>query len=378
MLPPTIHDVRPLSKSAMKLLVLAQIPPPLHGQSLMVRTMVEGLPAHGIALHHVPLNLSRDHADIGRWRPGKVFTVLAACFRAVAARFSQHCDTLYYVPAPGKRGALYRDWVVMLLCRPFFRQLVLHFHNGGLGDWLATQATGPERGLTRLLLGRANLALVLSESLCADAAALSARRIAVVPNGIADPCPDWTPRPAGHEAVFQVLFLGLGSEDKGLFAAAEAVLAANRQLAANQLRLVVAGAFPDAATQSRFQALLQSHPEVIHHAGFVTGAGKAELLRTSNCLCLPTRYAHEAQPLVLLEALAHDLHIVATDWRGIAATLPAGTPLVPPGDTAALAGALLALHAKDDTPAGEARRYFLSHFTAEQHLATLAAELRRM
>ena len=326
----------------------------------------------------MPLNVSRDHADIGRWRPGKILTVLAACFRAVDARFSHHCDTLYYVPAPGKRGALYRDWVVMLLCRPFFRKLVLHFHTGGLGDWLATQATAPERGMTRLLLGRANLAIVLSESLRADAAALSARRIAVVPNGIADPCPDWTPRPAGQRSVFQVLFLGLCAEDKGLFDAAEAVLAANRQLSANQLRLVVAGAFADAATQSRFQALRHAHSGVIHHAGFVTGAGKADLLRTSDCLCLPTRYAHEAQPLVLLEALAHDLHIVATDWRGIAATLPAGTPLVRPGDTAALAGALLTLHAKGDVPPGGGRRHFLARFTAEQHLATLAAELRRL
>ena len=62
----------------MKLLVLAQTPPPLHGQSQMVRTLVDGLPAHGLPLHHVNLRLSRDHADIGRWRPGKLLAVLAA------------------------------------------------------------------------------------------------------------------------------------------------------------------------------------------------------------------------------------------------------------------------------------------------------------
>ena len=133
----------------MKLLVLAQTPPPLHGQSQMVRTLVDGLPAHGLPLHHVNLRLSRDHADIGRWRPGKLLAVLAAAGRAVAARWRHGCDTLYCVPAPGKRGALYRDWLLLALCRPFFPRLVLHLHNGGLADWLTTHATAPERWLTR-------------------------------------------------------------------------------------------------------------------------------------------------------------------------------------------------------------------------------------
>ncbi len=370
----TIHHVRPHSKSAMKLLVLAQIPPPLHGQSLMVQTLVEGLPAQGIAVHHVPLNLSRDHADIGRWRIGKVFTVLAACARAVAARFAHGCDTLYYVPAPGKRGALYRDWVVMLLCRPFFRKIVLHWQAVGLGSWLFTEATTFERWITRLLLGRADLAMVLAESLRGDAAHLAPRRIAVLANGIPDPCPDWTPRPRDPSRPCQVLFLGLCSEDKGVFDAAEAVLTVNRSQGAQSAVLIAAGAFPDAATEARFAQLANAHPGVIRHAGFVGGAAKADLLRQSDCLCLPTRYAAEAQPLVLLEAMAHDLPVLATDWRGIAATLPPGTPLTRPGDASALAGQLANLITQPSTP-GRGRAHFLAHFTAERHLQTLAAAL---
>src|SRR3972149_2887749 len=89
---------RPVSKPKMKLLVLAQTPPPIHGQSLMVQTLVTGLPEYGIEVHHVNLGLSRDAADIGRWRPGKIAAVLDACLHAVVARFRLGCDTLYYVP----------------------------------------------------------------------------------------------------------------------------------------------------------------------------------------------------------------------------------------------------------------------------------------
>ena len=355
----------------MKLLVLAQTPPPLHGQSVMVQTLVAGLPARGLMVEHVNLRLSRDHADIGRWRPGKLLAVLDACAHAIKLRFTAGCDTLYYVPAPGKRGALYRDWAVMLLCRPFFKRLVLHWHATGLGAWLDAHATAPERWLTRLLLGRADLSLVLSGLLQRDAAALGAKRIAVVPNGLADPAPgERAVREAG--ASFQVLFLGLCSEEKGLFAAAEAVLAAGPGFT-----LVAAGSFPDSVTQKRFEALCAQHPAALRHAGPVDGTEKERLLRESSCLCLPTHYAAEGQPLVLLEAMAHDLPVIATRWRAIPDTLPPEAILVEPGDATALRDALLTLRRAPPAPR-VFRRHYLAHFTGEQHLAALTAALQTL
>ena len=54
----------------MKLLVLAQIPPPIHGQSLMVQTLLDALPivAPDIELHHVNLPLSRRDEQAMRHR----------------------------------------------------------------------------------------------------------------------------------------------------------------------------------------------------------------------------------------------------------------------------------------------------------------------
>lgn len=358
----------------MKLLVLAQTPPPLHGQSLMVQTLVTGLPAHGIAVEHVNLRLSRGATDIGRWHPGKLLAVLDACASTIIARFQHGCDALYYVPAPGKRGALYRDWVVMLLCRPFFKRLVLHWHASGLADWLAQDATAPERALTRLLLGRADLSIVLSPNLQADASALLPRKTAVVPNGIADPGEGERPATPQAGAPFQVLFIGLCSREKGLFAAAEAVLAANRAAKSPVFILVAAGSFPDGATAGQFNELCAQHPATVHYVGPAHGAKKAELFRRSHCLCLPTQYPAEGQPLVLLEAMAYDLPIVATRWRAIPDTVPAAALLVAPGDTAALAAALIQLR-QNLPPAGVFRQHYLQHYTAPAHLAALAAAL---
>jgi glycosyltransferase involved in cell wall biosynthesis len=363
--------------SGMKLLVLAQVPPPLHGQSAMIRSAVDGLPAHGVPLHHVNFRLARDAADIGRWRPGKVAAVLGACARAVAARFRHGCDTLYYVPAPAKRGALYRDWVVMLLCRPFYPRLVLHWHAAGLGEWLAAGATAPERFLTRLLLGRAQLSIVLGDGLRADADALRSRRIEVVRNGINDPCPGFarslaSPGNSSREAVF----LGLGLPGKGLLEAAAAVIAANRDPGATRWRLSAAGALPDPIVAQEFARLAAASKGAVRHVGFVTGETKHALLAGADALVFPTCYEAEAQPLVVAEALAYDLSVIVTRWRAVAENLPAhGAQVVAPGSMAEIVAALGRL-AREPAEPGLSRRHFLAYYTRERFLERLASVLR--
>ncbi len=362
----------------MKLLVLAQTPPPVHGQSVMVRELVAGLPGHGVALHHVNLRLSRDAGDIGCWRPGKIAAVLGAAGRAIAARFRHGCDTLYYVPAPAKRGALYRDWVLLALVRPFFGRLVLHWHAAGLGEWLETRAMAAERLLSRALLGRADLAIVLGEALRADAAVLAPRRVAVVRNGIPDPCPGFVrpPAPPAGTRPFEALYLGLCSEEKGLFDAIEGVTRALR--AGLACRLTVAGAFADAGAQRRFEELRRASAGRIRYAGFVEGEAKHRLLAASDVLLFPTKYPPETQGLVVAEALAFDLPVVVTRWRAVPEGLPDGhVAKVDSGRPDQIAAALVKLAAAG-TPNGALRRHFLAHGTCERHLAAVAAELRAL
>lgn len=347
----------------------------------MVQALVGGLAGRmGIELRHVNLPLSRDAPDIGRMRPGKIRALLHACRQARRLAMADGIDTLYYVPAPGKRSAVFRDWIAMGMCRPSFRRLILHWHAPGLGEWLRRKTLPPTRALTHRLLDRADLAIVLAEALRTDAEAFAARRIAVVPNGIPDPRPDWTPRTRAAGAPFQVVFLGLCNEEKGLFDAAEAVIAANRLIDAPQDRpafvLAAAGEFPSQSDEARFRDLAGAHSSAVRHLGFVDGAAKRRLLAAGDCLCLPTRYPHEGQPLVLLEAMAHDLPVIATRWRGIPDTLsPATSRLVSPGDVAALSGALLELRSLPP-PSGAARSFFTEHYTLEKHLDRLAAALQ--
>jgi glycosyltransferase involved in cell wall biosynthesis len=376
--------------------VFAHTPPPHHGQSAMVQLMLDLLqPAPAAAtgplrLFHVNARVSHDIAEVGDFRPGKIATLLAHCRQALRLRREHGARSFYYVPAPPARTPLWRDWLVMALCRPFFPRLIFHWHAGGLSEWLERRASAPERWLTRCLLGRHDLSIVLRPFHRRDAEYLAAREIRVIPNGLPDPCPDFATAllperraaaaarqqalragPSGTPHVARVLYLSLLRREKGLFDALEAVVLANARLRQTGLRfeLIVAGDFASPAVRAEFEARVQAPdlvgpPPVVRAVGFVTGAAKDRLWREADCLCFPTRLP-EGFPVTLAEAMAYGLPVVTSDCCGLPEILPPGWPGVfATGNAADLAARLLEWAERDYHP--DLREWYLAHYTAER------------
>src|SRR5438874_13003193 len=172
----------------MKLLVFAHTPPPHHGQSYMVQLMLAGFggdhrksrratssqpapPAasYGIECYHVNARLSQKLEDIGDPRISKFILLLVYCAQAVWCRFRYGVTTLYYIPAPGKRSALYRDWMGMFICRWFFKRVILHWHAAGLAKWLEMVVQMRSRSITYQAMKQVDLSIVLSQYNRADA-----------------------------------------------------------------------------------------------------------------------------------------------------------------------------------------------------------------
>jgi glycosyltransferase involved in cell wall biosynthesis len=408
----------------MKLLVFAHTPPPLHGQSYMVQLMLEGFggdrrrrapnaPPHagdiyGIECYHVNSRLSKYLEDISEFRAARLFRVLFYCGAAIWCRFRYGVSNFYYVPASGKTSALYRDWLVLLLCRPFFKCLILHWHAAGMAKRLETSKPMRVRVLTYRCARRADLSIVLSRYKLADAEKLLPQRILVVSNGIPDPCPEFRqtilPRRRARSAARDLLFAGrsLGAEDyhgtggdpqvikvlflahcmeeKGLFDAMRSVILANRTLAAQaspvRLKLLAAGTFVTAAERVQFDELM-ADPEfdrAVDYLGYVSGDGKYRALQECDLFCFPTYYPGENQPVNLIEALAFGLPVVTTRGRSLSEMLPANyAGLVPIRAPEKVAAALLNLMTHET---GERfRQIFLARFTLDAHLVKLAEAL---
>ena len=397
----------------MKLLVFAHTPPPHHGQSYMVQLMLQGFggdvrkkpPAatlhheYGIDCYHVNARFSRGLSDVGEFQGTKIFLIFWFCAQAVWLRFRHGVKNFYYVPAPGKRVALYRDWLVMLLCRPFFQHVILHWHAAGLAKWLESETTMSSRATTYRLFRPVDLSIVLSKYNVADAGKLLSRQIRVVNNGIPDPCPEFQEKILPHrrasfaarQKIFagaipaaplkvQVLFLAHCTREKGLFAAIEAIGHANHLLASRgvpmKLELMAAGNFVTGEERTEFDQLRQN-PEVaacVHHAGFVSGEQKAALYAKADLFLFPTRYLGENQPVNLIEAMAVGLPIVTTRWRSLPEMLPPNYPgLVAGQNPAEIAEAILKV--LGEKSGEQVRQHFCEQFTLTQHLTQLAAAL---
>jgi glycosyltransferase involved in cell wall biosynthesis len=403
----------------MKLLVFAHTPPPHHGQSYMVKLMLDGFGgdrrkpkphggspnAFGIECYHVNARFSQSLEDIGEFQGAKIFLILLFCLQAVWCRFRYGVTNFYYVPAPGKRVALYRDWLVMLICRPFFKKNILHWHAAGLAKWLETSVQIRTRATTYRLFRPVDLSIVLSQYNLADAEKLLSHQVRIVSNGTPDPCPDFaqvilprrrarfearakmfagkkpgateTTQAGGDPEIVRVLFLAHCTREKGLFDAMEGVVRANCELAARRspmrLKLSIAGNFVNNAEKLEFNRLLEN-PEfaaAVDYLGFVSGAEKNRVLREADLFCFPTQYYGENQPVNLIEAMAFGLPIVTTRWRSLPEMLPANYPgIISVQSPDEVATALLDLLGRET---GEnLRENFLNHFTIERHLAGVA------
>jgi len=326
--------------------------------------------------------------DIGEFQGTKIFLILFYCLQAIWLRFRHGADNFYYVPAPGKRVALYRDWLVMAICRPFFKNVILHWHAAGLAKWLETSVQIRTRALTYRLFKPVDLSIVLSRYNVADAEKLLSRRVRVVNNGIPDPCPDFAGKifPSRNDqtqTIIRVLFLAHCTREKGVFAAMEGVVAANRILAAQnsplRMELSVAGNFAAASEKTEFDALMK-RPEVaavVKQLGFVSGARKKQALLEADVFCFPTCYLGENQPVNLIEAMAFGLPIVTTRWRSLPEMFPPNYPGLVSGQSPdEIAAALIKVALSEDGLA--LRENFLQQFSLESHLTRLAAALREV
>src|SRR6266436_5846893 len=415
----------------MKLLVLAHTPPPHHGQSYMVQLMLAGFGGNrrnsaeqssttaeasggesfDIDCYHVNARLSQKLEDIGDLRIGKFILLIGYCAQAIWCRLRYGVANFYYIPAPGKRSALYRDWMVMLLCRPFFKRIILHWHAAGLAKWLETVVQMRSRSLTYHFMKQVDLSIVLSRYNRADAEKLFSQEIKVVSNGIPDPCLDFSrqvqPRrqarsvarkkllageelnteelaaAGGDPQVVTVLYLAHCTREKGLFDTVAGVELANRELKNHRsplsLRLLVTGNFVTAEEKAEFDRLLNKPgaSETIEYLGFVFGEQKHRLLREADLFCFPTYYENENQPVNLIEAMAFGLPILTTRWRSIPELFPANyAGLVEVRSPDQIARSLVGL-LPNETGEGF-RDIFLRDFTLARHLSGLAEAFRQV
>jgi glycosyltransferase involved in cell wall biosynthesis len=171
-------------------------------------------------------------------------------------------------------------------------------------------------------------------------------RIRIVHCGV-DPARYGGERPARDDGETRLLFVGRLAPVKGLRVLFDAVQGLISELPG--LRLVLVGDGPDRAGLEAAAAPLGKH---VTFTGYKSQDEVAQLMKEADIFVLPS-FA-EGVPVVLMEAMASGLAVIATQVAGVGELVEEGVHghMVPPGDAETLAARIRAL-ARD--PAARAR-----------------------
>jgi len=227
-----------------------------------------------------------------------------------------------YIPIAQEFPALFRDLAFIGIGLLFRKPVVVHLHGGAFADFYGSRRPLTQRAL-RAVIGRAAVGIVLTEQLRPSLeCVIPVERVTVVPNGI--DLPDGGSVNERQTTSVTVLFLSSLFRSKGIFVFIEAFARARE--AQQTLRGIVAGAWPSADVEEEAVALARrlSLDESLRFVGPAKGGEKTRLLFGADIFCLPSFFPLEGQPLVVIEAMAAGLPVVATAWRGITDTVVDG------------------------------------------------------
>lgn len=320
--------------------LVGPVPPPVHGQAVADQLLLDG-EYDRIEVTGVGLKFSRGIDDVGQPRVGKLADLVRSLGRIHRARRRTGAGTLVYSVGVKNLVGVLRDTVLLLSARPSFERTILHVHTGGIAEVL-DGAPWPVRALSRRAYGRSHAVIRLASG-PADPVFTSTRSY-VLPNGVDVPAhvEAAVRRRRPTERAPQVLFLGNLYESKGPGVLVDACT----RMAAEGItfELVLAGDAPDRRFLSRLEDQIGRSP-VASHVRLTGPLSREEAwgaLLDADVFCFPTYYEGESLPLVVIEAMACGLPVVASDWRSIDQLVDHGHTgiLVPPRDPAALAAQL--------------------------------------
>jgi glycosyltransferase involved in cell wall biosynthesis len=308
-------------------LIISQLPPPHHGSTAMTRVLLDSLDALGFDSHLVDRRFSKTVGEVGRITLKKAFASAGLAIRLTSALIRHRPDSVVFFMT-NRTASFLADLVLSWILRFWRVPVIGYIHTQGFMS-LASRGKLWDKAV-RSLLNSASTVVCLSAALEDDVAHfLTTARVVSIPNTPVDP-PE-TIVNQGPKNI--VLFLSNLIPEKGI--GDFALLADRAGQNSYPFQFVAAGAPTDAFQIAR---LVEGASHNLNVIGAVDAVEKWDLLGQAAVLVFPSVYPFEAQPLVIIEAMAAGVPVVAYRVGGIADVIVDGATgvLVDPGDVESL------------------------------------------
>jgi glycosyltransferase involved in cell wall biosynthesis len=264
---------------------------------------------------HLPFFFTPELKSARKGHPRKAFELIRVIGRLFRIRKAGPIDILLYPTGGPQTVAMVRDLLLLPWIFLFSRRVILHFHAAGIADQLEAGSRSLIARVLRFVYSKAFAAIVMTDFGVRDPRAVGIERVLVLPWRVTDDFDPALVRRSGNSAV-RLLHVGHLCADKGTPQLLEAFAALRRNHPELELDLV--GECLPPFSQERLEKLIddlgiRSH---VCPSGLLTGRAKAEAFGRADVFVFPTIAPYESFGLVLAEAMAWKLPIVASRWRG--------------------------------------------------------------
>jgi glycosyltransferase involved in cell wall biosynthesis len=357
-----------------KVLLIGQTPPPYYGQSMMIKRLVDAK-LKDVQIYHLQMSFSDSAISVGRFQFKKVYHLFHLIVNSIFLRIKHKINVLYYFPSGPNLNPILRDFILLIIIRPFFDRTILHFRAAGLSDYLMQK----NRILQKIILlpySYPDIAIQLSSLNPEDGKYVHAKKIVFVPNGIEDRFDPQKRVNKRNRSTVNILFVGALHKSKGIYnfiEAANIIREKNENVIFNVL-----GEFYDKQVEEDILHFIDINDlhQIVKLNGIKLDHEKWIYFYQADVFCFPTYFESESFGNVLLEAMMFELPIVGTKWRAIPELIQDNVNglLVNPNDSKDLAAKLLILIMEPEKRlllGLNGRKRYLDKYTLDKHLSQM-------
>lgn len=295
-----------------KILCIIQLPPPLHGASVMNSHVINSeIIRSNFIIDIVNLQFSKSIKELKKFSLRKTFKTLLFCYEIVKKLRSYKPDLVYFTISP-VGFAFYRDSFYVFFLKLFHTKVVFHLHGKGIKK--NAQSNKLKKYLYRWVFKKAYV-ICLSENLVTDIADVYKSKPFIVPNGIHVQNKNNHGMHQVINSIPQILYLSNFKRDKGVLILIEALGLLKDKGYNFNARLV--GAPSDLAIEP-LETIIRNQDlsDFVKVVGPLYGDEKFNELRNADIFVNPTY--NDAFPLVIIEAYQFAIPVISTYEGGIA------------------------------------------------------------
>ncbi len=292
----------------LRILYFIQLPPPVHGVSVINNQVYSSRKINeNYKKHLLEIKFSNSVDELRKLTFKKVFYFLSLNIKLIYALISINPDIVYFSLMPVGYG-FYRDMVFVVIMKLFRKKIIYHLHNRGIAKKIERRFN---RFLYTLAFNKTNIIHLSNRLVEEEFAALNLKntKFHIVPNGVDINFPKVQKEKVKDQV--RLLFISNLFVEKGLFDLLKVF--ENICYKYNNVYLSIVGASVGQVKKKLLQ-LIEDHAlkdRVIYHGPLYNDA-KLKVLLDSDIFIFPSYFSEECFPLVILEAMAAGLPVIAT------------------------------------------------------------------